>query len=152
MNFLYNYGIKITSDNELVKDAIHDVFVDIWINRSNLNITKSFRFYALRSLRNRLIRKLKKSNTQTEICFEDIIFQEPEPDLTEQGEKEKRLKEIKENLNHLSNREREIIFLKFFNNFDHEEISSIMEISMESAYNYLSKAIKKLKRYLYVSN
>ena len=30
---MYNYGYKIASDRELVKDAIQELFIDIWQNR-----------------------------------------------------------------------------------------------------------------------
>ena len=37
VNILFNYGCKLTNDKELLKDCIHDVFVKIYMKRTELD-------------------------------------------------------------------------------------------------------------------
>ena len=37
VQMLYNYGLKMTSDQELLKDCIHDVFVKVYMKRNDKN-------------------------------------------------------------------------------------------------------------------
>src|SRR6478736_5855617 len=59
---LYNYGYKISNDKEMVKDAIQDLFADLFQSRSGLGETNAIRFYLFKSLRRRLVRsKLRRA-------------------------------------------------------------------------------------------
>ncbi len=73
---LLSYGYRVTSDRQLIRDSIQDLFLHLWQTRSNLSDTDSIRFYLYRSLRNRIIRNMEKAN-QTSIdtanLFENII-------------------------------------------------------------------------------
>src|SRR5262245_24498141 len=53
---LYNYGYKIVREEDVVKDAIQDLFIELWKNRETLGDTTSIKFYLFKSLRRKLIR------------------------------------------------------------------------------------------------
>ena len=38
INLLFNYGCKLTTDKELLKDCIHDVFVKLYTKKAELGI------------------------------------------------------------------------------------------------------------------
>jgi RNA polymerase sigma factor (sigma-70 family) len=48
-------------------------------------------------------------------------------------------------LNGLPPRQREIMYLRFYENLDFENISQIMEISKQSVHNLLQKAYKNFR-------
>ncbi len=48
----------------------------------------------------------------------------------------------------LSARQKEIIYLKFYQNLSYEEVSDIMNINYQVARNLLSQAIKTMKKIL----
>ena len=52
---------------------------------------------------------------------------------------------IKQVLNGLPPRQREIMYLRFYENLDFENISQIMEISKQSVHNLLQKAYKNFR-------
>lgn len=56
---LLNYGLKISSDNALVEDSIHDLFIDLWKSREKLSSTSSVRFYLFKALRYKICRNKK---------------------------------------------------------------------------------------------
>jgi RNA polymerase sigma factor (sigma-70 family) len=48
----------------------------------------------------------------------------------------------------LSNRQKEIIYLKFYQELNYEEVSDIMNINYQAARNLLYQSIKSLKKLL----
>ncbi|MEM8523267.1 MAG: sigma-70 family RNA polymerase sigma factor [Bacteroidota bacterium] len=48
-------------------------------------------------------------------------------------------------LNELPTRQREVIYLKYYNNLSSKEIAEVMEISQQGVLNTLYKAFKKLR-------
>jgi DNA-directed RNA polymerase specialized sigma24 family protein len=61
-SFLYNYGSKLTSDKDLIKDSIQELFIILWESRSRLGDTMSIKFYLLKSFRRHVIRTLTAQN------------------------------------------------------------------------------------------
>src|SRR5690606_21215281 len=59
INDLINYGYKITPDADLIKDAIQDLFIELWKSRENLCNVIEPKFYLFKALRNKLYRDLK---------------------------------------------------------------------------------------------
>ena len=58
---LYNYGVLFSSDKDLIKDCIHDLFLDLYKYREKLSETDNICFYLMRSMR-RLIYKKQAKN------------------------------------------------------------------------------------------
>jgi hypothetical protein len=55
---LYAQGLRVTPDAGLVKDCIHDLFVDLWRNRQRIPNPESVSVYLTEALRNGLSAKL----------------------------------------------------------------------------------------------
>lgn len=43
INILFNYGLKLTIDKELLQDCIHDVFVKLYTKRTELGAIDNVR-------------------------------------------------------------------------------------------------------------
>ena len=54
---LINYGFRITQNEDLIEDAIQDIFLNLWNNKSHLSEVNEVKFYLFRSLKNRIVRK-----------------------------------------------------------------------------------------------
>ncbi|MDH6307048.1 RNA polymerase sigma factor (sigma-70 family) [Parabacteroides sp. PF5-5] len=61
MESLFSYGMRFTSDRELVKDCIQDIFVKIYSNRSNLKQTDNVKLYLFIALKNTLFNVFAKN-------------------------------------------------------------------------------------------
>ena len=59
VSLLYNYSTSITPDRELIKDCLHDLFVELWKNHQNLGETTSIRYYLMASIKRKLVRHLE---------------------------------------------------------------------------------------------
>src|ERR1700685_3446958 len=53
---LITYGLKLCPDEDLLKDQIQELFVELWHSRNNLAPVRSVKFYLFKALRYKLIR------------------------------------------------------------------------------------------------
>lgn len=71
INVLYNYGHKLTTDKELLKDCIHDVFVRLYMRRSEVCSIENFKSYMFISLKNKLCDEIRKRIYMSETADEE---------------------------------------------------------------------------------
>jgi RNA polymerase sigma factor (sigma-70 family) len=145
---LYNYGMKITLDADLVKDSIQDLFIHIWKNRQNLSSTTSIKYYLFKALRRKIVEEIKK-NKLTHTSYQehlDFVFELPHEEKIIQSQITSEQKEkLLQYLNKLPRRQKEAIFLRYYENMTPQEVSSIMSLSIESTYVLFSKALHYLR-------
>jgi len=144
---LYHYALKLTEQVDLAEDAVQDVFMDLWNYRKQLPAVYAPKFYLIRSVRNQCLKLIKKQNRLTSLDlanhFEMVILPE-ELQLKDNSEKTK--KAIALGMATLSPRQREIIYLKFYNNLDYEELAEVLDINYQSVVNHIHKAMIKLRK------
>jgi len=146
--YLFQYGIKICPNAALLEDTIQDLFVEIWRGR-NAVPTLSVRAYLLKALKYKLLKELARNNATAlhDNMAEDGAFElGHEAFLVARQEDEERSKKVLQSLQQLSPRQKEIIYLKFYQNLSYEEVSVIMNINYQAARNLLYHAIKALKK------
>ncbi|MEA5137993.1 RNA polymerase sigma factor [Arcicella rigui] len=155
VSLLYNYSTSITADRELIKDCLHDLFVELWKNHANLGETTSIRYYLMASIKRKLVRHLEAQ--QRHFQHQEAYYLE-NPDYT--GSHENRLvafeeeqcftDTLSESFKYLTKRQREAISLKFYHNMDTDQISNMMKINPQSVYNLIFGALKILKEHISV--
>ncbi len=147
--YLFNYGRKIFQDTVIVEDAIQDLFIEIWQKHSSLGPTDSIRRYLAASLRRKIIAKLKKnSKTESVDSFDQLSFNPElaiESMIIAKEMSEEKAAKLKQAFEKLSDRQREILFLKFYQGLDYEQISEVLDIQYQSLRNMVSRGIKKLR-------
>lgn len=146
---LLSYGYRVTSNRQLIKDSIQDLFLHLWLHRENLSETDSIKFYLFRSLRNRILRNIEKSDIlpQTaekilENIIEDFSF---EQELMAHETETEQIVRLQKAINKLSKRQQEVIQLRYHNDFSLEEIENLMQLNNQSVRNLLHRAISQLR-------
>lgn len=149
---LFNYGLHFSRDKDLIKDCIHDLFIDLYKYRDKLSETDNIRFYLLRSLR-RLIHK-EKSRKISALRGEQILMQNDIPQMAFEDNliaietENENTRVLAEVMKVLSDRQREGLLLKFEQNLSYKEIAYILGISVESARTSVYRALKDLRKAL----
>jgi RNA polymerase sigma factor (sigma-70 family) len=155
-NNLYEYGIRIVNDKELVKDSIHDLFLKLWNNRANLGDIQSIRPYLLVSLRGILYNKQEKISRvklveiDEQLPFE-MVFSVESIFIRKETQSAQTQKLIGA-LNQLTPRQKEVIYLRYFEELDYEEIATIMEINVKATYKLVARGLDTLRSLLNLSN
>ncbi|MEQ9290141.1 MAG: sigma-70 family RNA polymerase sigma factor [Cyclobacteriaceae bacterium] len=136
---LLRYGLKIIPDQGTVEDHIQELFIYLWKQKANLEIRKSITVYLIWSLRNRLLKFQEKQKVLgSDESLETLEVPEyPQERLSSE--------ELKSAVDSLPGKQREVIYLKYYQNLDGQEIAQIMEITLGTTYNLLSRAIANLR-------
>ncbi|WP_215240847.1 RNA polymerase sigma factor [Dyadobacter helix] len=149
---LLSYGYRVTSNRQLIKDSIQDLFLHLWVHRENLSETDSVKFYLFRSLRNRIVRNMEKhpevSIQQQESVLENVIGDFPfEHYLMKFESDQEQISRLRRGIEQLSKRQQEVIAFRYQHNFSLEEIADLMQLNNQSVRNLLHRAISQLRSY-----
>lgn len=150
---LYHYGLKLTGDEELVKDCIQNLFQKLWRRREGLRtvlVVKAYLFKALRRhlgdetklLRHRYLLPAYSDSFEVTYSHEEFL-------IAQQGDAEQRARLLAA-LNRLSKRQREALYLKFFDGFAYERIAEVMSLHTQSVRNLIFNALQVLRKVLAV--
>lgn len=146
---LYQYGKRFTKDQATVEDNIQEMFVDIWNTRERLSETNAIKPYLFVTLKRRIFLSLKKGKKISEKEIDDLDFDAElaiDQLIVNQETKIEQCDALRSAYSHLSARQKEILYLKYYSDMSYEEISEIMELNYQSARNLVSRAILKLSK------
>jgi RNA polymerase sigma-70 factor (ECF subfamily) len=146
---LVSYGVRSCGDTEITKDAINDMFLEIWDQRHKLPVVSNVKSYLFTYLRRKIfagIRQTKKSseaagayadfNEHHELSYEESI-------VAIQTSEEVKQK-IRRAMATLTPRQKELIQLRYFDGLSMDEVGKRVGITTKTAYNTLGAALKSL--------
>lgn len=144
---LFKFGRHFTKSEELILDSIHDVFIDLYNYRTNINSTNNIKLYLIVSLRRKLFRNLKEKGRFVSLdddssCFSYTLYSGSE---FEDDEKSSKISWLEKSMNKLSSRQQEAIYLRFVKGLSYEELSDILQVNYQSARNLIFRGIEKLR-------
>lgn len=153
---LYGYGLKLCSDPELVEDAIQDLFVTLWERRCELTHVVSPHVYLFVSLRRNILKQKRVLERQRELPPEEVngfnVHFTPD-ELIILGEMAREQKvALTQALNQLSNQQKEVLYLHFYNGMSYDEIEEILSINRQSVRNHMYRAMETLRSVLKIDS
>ncbi|RYC69973.1 RNA polymerase sigma factor [Spirosoma sordidisoli] len=145
---LFHYGTKLTTNHALIQDCIQDLFLTVWEKQQTIPALHSVKAYLFVSLRNNVLRQVKQNGTSTDVDSDLVAtdwLANPET-LYVQAEHEQSLHEsLRQALERLPKRQREAIYLRYYENLSYEEIATAMGLSRQVVANYLQHALHNLR-------
>lgn len=148
IHVLFQYGIQFTSNEEVIKDAIHDVFVKIYTNRANLRLSVNIKYYLFTALKNCLYNKFNREMTFHQLDqsdFDSIPDTTAEDKVIENADFDTEEQNKLAILQVLTNRQREVIYYRFVQELSMEEICILMNMNYQSVQNLIQRSIKKMR-------
>ena len=140
---MYNYGRKFTDDTALIEDAIQTIFIMLWKNRENLGSIHSPRSYLFYSFRNYILKEKKKlqkafpAPEELEFSIDNfIVDQESNAALSHR---------LKIALSGLTSRQKEAIYLRFYEALSYDETAEVMNNSVKATYRLIARSLLKLR-------
>ena len=148
INILFNYGLKLTIDKELLKDCIHDIFVKLYTKKEELGTIDNLKSYLFISLKNKLCDELRKRMYMSDTAIEDVNAVAPtdvEDDYMEEEQRKNEFSLVKRLLDQLSPRQREALTLYYIEEKKYEDICEIMNMNYQSVRNLMHRGLTKLR-------
>jgi RNA polymerase sigma factor (sigma-70 family) len=146
---LVKYGQRISSDKQLIKDCIQDVFLNLWSKRENLSETDAIKLYLFKSLKNKIIRNLpeKEQSLDANVMLENILHEiSSEEDYIKKESGNGLLIKLRAAIQNLPKRQQEALQLRYYHEFSYEEVASIMQVNYQSVRNFIHKAVVELRQ------
>lgn len=147
-NDLYGYGCKISNDSSLVEDCIQDLFESVWRRREDLGHIISPNVYLYVSLRRNILAALKKKKNLKDIYESvenlNIHYGIEEIIIKRENNKEQKNK-LKSAFNQLTNQQKKVINLHFYNGMSYSDIEEILSINRQSARNHMCQGLNTLR-------
>lgn len=143
---LFAYGLKMTPHQALVEDAIQDTFLDIYNYGNRLRKPESLEFYLYKTLKRIIIRKLKEKYRFTHP--DDFVMQFELKFPLEESELENLAEHtgmLKEELENLDARKRELLFLKFNSGLTYNEIGTLLDCKPDTVKKQVQRILKLLR-------
>jgi len=133
----------------LVKDAVQDIFLNLYKYNPQLHQPEFLEFYLFRSLRNEIIHKIKKNKQESSLTDDgmflfDLKFN-AEQDSFDKESDELRVKALKEILQTVDTQKRELLFLKFSTGLSYIQIGQILNINPDTAKKQVYRTLDQLR-------
>ena len=147
---LINYGFRITKNENLIEDAVQELFISIWNNRTNLSEVNEVKFYLFRSLKNRILRQLEKDifdkSEDVDVYLDLLISISEEQKKIDSEQLNTNLDTLQRAIAHLPLRQQEVINLKYYHDFTLDEIAKLMNVNKQSVSNLLFRSYAILRK------
>ncbi len=147
---LLGFGMHFSRDTDLLKDCIHDLFLDLFKYRGTLSNTDNVKFYLFKSLKRKIQKELSRKSlfdsgydskiTPGELVpsYDDVII---ETEIEQEN-----FKVLRQAVDELPGQQQEALFLKFQQDLSYQQIAQLQNISIESARTNIYRAIKALRK------
>ena len=147
---LFASGFRLCADKELTKDAIQELFLELWQKRNQLSDIQNVKAYFQTSLRRKIIRKIKEQRKKNYQSLDDNIREIAMPSyekllIAAQDEISKKTS-LQNALKSLSPQQSEMLQLRFFKEMSYQNIAEKTGKSKQTIYNQVFDAIKKLRK------
>ena len=143
---LYSVLIKYLKSEELVENALQDVFMKLWTERSRLSVPSNVKGYIYRAMRNCALNMVVRHQNGLKKAYQLAQSQETEYEMTqlEQGEA---MESIQNEIAKLPKSMQNIISLKR-EGLTNQEISKKIDMPINTVAAYYSRSVKILREKL----
>jgi RNA polymerase sigma-70 factor (ECF subfamily) len=142
VNFAYFY---LKNEQEAI-DTVQELFMNIWEKREAFPTTENPKAYLMTAVKHRCFNKLNRNKVQNNSLdtLEEVIIS---PDTTVSNLEAKQTEAtIKNAINTLPEKCREIFILSRYEQLSYKEIANILGISAKTVENQISNAIKVIRK------
>lgn len=150
VQMLANYGKRLCPDHDMVKDAIQDMFIDVWRSRANLSATNSIKYYLIKAYRRNLVKKINRArrfdtHEGHNESFTGAFELSHDLQMIDEEINEEQIRQLNHYLTKLPSRQKEALFLRFYGGLNYTEIADTMGINQQSAHNMVFRALEVLR-------
>ncbi|MCH5306741.1 MAG: sigma-70 family RNA polymerase sigma factor [Prevotella sp.] len=149
IQMMHSYGTKITQDEELLKDCIHDVFVKVYMKRGDKNSITNFSSYLIISLKNRLLDEFRRKTFTSEDNIDNFEYRysttSVEHDYLSDEHQNLQSAQVASLMQKLTRRQRQAITLYYIEQRKYDEICNIMQMNYHSVRNLMHRGMLKLR-------
>lgn len=150
---LFMAAMRTTDNREMAKDAVQEVFIEVWHYRQTITDIQYSQSYLTKVLRGILLKKLKKENTIYHSAMEEsfaLAEQSIESVLISRDADTEKKNRLKHALATLTSRQKEVLDLHYNKGLSYEQIAEKLSINYQSVNNLAFRTILRLRNLMYI--
>ena len=145
---LCRYALTLLKEPHSCEDVVQETFLRVWEKRQDLVGTEVLRFYLYRAVRNNCLSFLEKKQRTFLIHPAETNDFQPSFELRKERSDINLAISLKEAIDQLPPRCREIFVLSRTGGLTYKEIASTLSISVKTVENQMGKALKMLRSFV----
>lgn len=153
---LYRFGLSLYRNPELIKESIQNLFIELWKIRDKLSEVENIQQYVFTIYKRIIYKTNQKYTHQEELVALDsadveehfISVSSYEAILIASQEDEHLKNRLRNALNSLSPRQKEIVQMRYFDCLSFKEIAEKTDLTERTVYNTLHNAVNVLRETL----
>jgi RNA polymerase sigma factor (sigma-70 family) len=152
---LAQYGLKFIDDLCTIEDCLHDVFVWLWTNRDRLAIQFSVKSYLFKAVRTSILHRVQKQNkvhplqAQKEHEYRFELQLNPETQVLQNEQQQLVRQQIENVLLKLTAKQKEVIYLRYYEGLRFEDIARNMNLSIKACYKLIGRALATMREHIF---
>ena len=138
---------RMLNNQEEAADAVQEIMLKLWKNRSKLKHHPNLNGFVFLTARNHCLDSLKARKKENKTYLDSSLYLESKegPERYEEVEMDRIIRQI---IDKLPQKQREIVLLRDIDGLEFNEIVSLTEIKIENIRVLLSRARKKISQKL----
>lgn len=145
---LMDYGLRFTSDREMVKDCLQDVFLK-YLQRCNVIPIGSIPSFLYSSLRNRIIDEFRRASYRNDTSLDYAMnvydHDNAEQSMIEQETERRNVKRIDELLRCLTPQQRKAFELYYKQEKDYNTVCHELHMNYPSVRNLVCRGMQRMR-------
>lgn len=129
---LFGFAYRMLRNREDAQDAMQELLIKLWNNRDKLEINGNIRTYCFTVLYRDCIDRLRKRNQFRIVSGPDEIEVEDILDISRDFENSDLVRQIRAAMDELPYKQKVILELRDFQEFDYEEIATMMNMTVNA--------------------
>ena len=146
---LYAYGTSLGGEEETVKDIIQDVFINIFSSKIEFKSSYHLKHYLLQSVKNKLYDIYRSPSYNKTTPIDDStafsISIDLQDEILDREQKAILKNKIEKILSVLTDRQKEVLFLRYSQELEYEGIAKILKMTVPASRKLVARAIKRLR-------
>lgn len=149
---LLRYGCSFCANTVVVEDMIQDLFCELCQKSDGLSQIRAIKPYLFVSLRRRIFRQMKQErkwyqvDVDGEVEFSFDVEFSPEELIVKKEQREALCRQMSDYMRQLTPRQREALYLRFYENLTYDAIAEVMEITVPYLYLLIHKSIGRIRK------
>ena len=142
---LYLFAEKYIYDSDKAPDIVQDVFLKIWENAERLELTSSIQHYLFASVRNGCLNYLKSLQIEdrNNRKYVEAYIESQNVDMVDDEELLTRVRQV---LDELPEKCREVCLLRFVEGYKYAEIAARLDMNENTVKAQLHRGMERLKQ------
>ena len=142
---LYLFAEKYIYDSDKAHDIVQDVFLKIWENAERLELTSSIQHYLFASVRNGCLNYLKSLQIEdrNNRKYAEAYIESQNVDMVDDEELLARVRQV---LDELPEKCREVCLLRFVEGYKYAEIAARLDMNENAVKAQLHRGMERLKQ------